>query len=172
MDVISHGLWGGVTVGRRSRKSFWTAFAFGVAPDVIAFGPFLVNRLLHQGAEFFEHFGKKPDPSLIPAYVHSLYNVTHSLIVFAAAFALVWLLRRKPLVEMWAWALHVCMDIFTHNGAFFPTPFLWPASDFHVNGIPWSTPLIFFPNLFLLAVLYGWFLYGKMKPKLPKDPLA
>lgn len=171
MDVLSHGLWGGITVGRRSKKSFWTAFAFGVAPDVIAFGPFLGNRLLLHGADFLEHIGKRPDASLIPDYVYSLYHLTHSLVVFAAAFAIVWIARRKPLVEMWAWALHVCMDIFTHNSAFFPTPFLWPVSDAHFEGIPWSTPIIFFPNLFLLAVLYGWFLYRKARPKLPKEPL-
>jgi hypothetical protein len=172
MDVISHGLWGGITVGRRNRKSFWTAFAFGVAPDVVAFGPMFANGLLAHGLDFFGHLGHRPDASMIPDYVYSLYNVTHSLVVFAAAFALVWLIRRKPLIEMLAWGLHVVMDIFTHNDAFFPTPFLWPVSNVHFSGIPWSTPIIFFPNLFLLAVLYGWFLYQKRRRNPPKNPSA
>ncbi len=172
MDVLSHGLWGGVTVGRSSRKSYWTAFAFGVAPDVIAFGPFFGDRLLLHGAEFFEQIARKPDPTLIPAYVHTLYHYTHSLVIFAAAFIIVWIARRKPMMEMLAWGLHICMDIFTHNSAFFPTPFLFPISDWHFDGIPWSSPIIFFPNLAVLAVLYGWYFYRKARPKLPRDPLA
>lgn len=165
MDILSHGLWGGITVGRSSRVSFWTAFCFGVAPDLFAFGPLFANRMFIHGLDFLNNLGKPPDASSIPAYVHSVYNVTHSLVVFAAAFAAVWLIRRKPLLEMGAWALHICMDIPTHGTAFFPTPFLWPVSDFHVDGVPWSRPFIFFPNVALLAVLYAWFLYKRKKPK-------
>jgi len=172
MDVFSHGLWGGITVGRRSRKSYWTAFAFGVAPDVVAFGPFFGDRLLVHGMDFLQQLGHKPDPAMIPAYVHSLYHLTHSYLTFAAAFIIVWIARRKPLHEMWAWGLHITMDIFTHNSAFFPTPFLWPLSDFHVDGIPWSRPVIFFPNWLALGILYGWYFYRKARPRLPKDPLG
>jgi hypothetical protein len=171
MDVFSHGLWGGITVGRKNRKSFLTAVAFGMAPDVIAFGPFMITRLLDQGTDFFSRLGKRPEISTIPDYVHATYNVTHSLVVFSVAFTLLWLIRGKPLVEMWAWALHICMDIPTHGLEFFPTPFLWPLSDFHVNGVPWSRPYIFFPNWGLLIILYAWFLYRKRRPRLPKGPL-
>jgi len=164
MDIISHGLWGGITVGRRSGRSFWTAFCFGVAPDLLAFGPMFANRMFIHGLDFLNNLGKPPDASSIPAYVHSVYNVTHRLVVFAVAFAVVWLIRRKPLLEMGAWALHICMDIFTHSTAFFPTPFLWPVSDVHFDGMPWSMPIIFIPNVVLLAVLYTWFLYKRAKP--------
>src|SRR6266568_549388 len=138
MDIISHGLWGGVTVGRKSRRSFWTAFCFGVAPDLFAFGPMFANRMFIHGLDFLNNLGKPPDASSIPAYVHSVYNVTHSLVVFAVAFAVVWLIRR--------------------------TPFLWPVSDVHFDGTPWSTPIIFIPNVVLLAVLYARFLYKRAKP--------
>jgi len=169
MDVFSHGLWGGITVGRSSRKSYWTAFAFGVAPDVIAFGPFMVTRLMDQGPEFFSHLGKRPELATIPEYVHSIYSVTHSLVVFALAFAIVWAIRRKPMMEMLAWGLHICMDIPTHSLKFFPTPFLWPVSDFHVNGTPWSSPYIFFPDWGLLIIIYVWYFHRKHKQKLAKD---
>lgn len=46
----------------------------------------------------------------------------------------------------------------THSTNFFPTRFLWPISEARVNGVPWSKPVIFFPNVALLVVLYGWFL--------------
>jgi hypothetical protein len=165
MDVFSHGLWGGITVGRGSKKSFATAVAIGMAPDVIAFGPFLAAHLLDQGWSFFSHLGKRPELSSIPEYVHSVYSVTHSFLVFATVFLLVWALRRKPMWEMLAWGLHICMDIPTHGLEFFPTPFLWPLSDFHVDGVPWSRPYIFFPNWGLLIILYGWFIYRKYRPK-------
>jgi len=152
-------------VGRKTRRSFWIAFCFGVAPDLFAFGPLFANRMLIHGLDFLNNVGKPPDTASIPAYVHGVYNVTHSLVVFSVAFVAVWLIRRKPLYEMGAWVLHICMDIPTHSTAFFPTPFLWPVSDFHVDGVPWSRPYIFFPNVALLAVLYAWFLYKRAKPK-------
>jgi hypothetical protein len=77
----------------------------------------------------------------------------------------VWLVRKKPLLEMGAWVLHICMDIPTHGTAFFPTPFLWPVSDLHVDGVPWSRPYIFFPNVALLAVLYAWYFFKRRRAR-------
>jgi membrane-bound metal-dependent hydrolase YbcI (DUF457 family) len=163
MDTLSHGLWGGIALGRASRRSFWTAFGFGIAPDLFSFGLVFANGLLTHGLDFFNGLGHPPDPALIPAYVHQLYNATHSLVVFAVVFALVWLWRGQPMLELGAWGLHIVVDIFTHSEAFFPTPFLWPLSEARVNGLPWSDPRIFFSNVVLLAALYGWFYYRRRK---------
>ena len=46
MDIFSHGLYGGVLTGRKSRKSFWTAFIFGISPDLFSFGIFTLSILL------------------------------------------------------------------------------------------------------------------------------
>jgi hypothetical protein len=164
MDIVSHGLWGAITFGRASRRSFWTAFLIGMAPDFFSFGLVFANGVLLHGLDFLHGLGHPPDPSLIPAYAHSLYNVTHSLVVFAAVFGLVWIARRKPFMELGAWGLHIAMDIFTHNDDFFPTPFLWPISDAHVNGVPWGNPIIYIPNVLLLALLYVWYFYKRKKP--------
>lgn len=163
MDIVSHGLWGGIALGRASRRSFWTAFLIGTAPDLFSFGLVFANGLRAHGLDFFNGLGHPPDPALIPAYVHQLYNATHSLVVFAAVFGLVWLLRGKPFMALGAWGLHIAVDIFTHSEAFFPTPFLWPVSDVHVSGIPWSEPRIFFSNVGLLAALYAWFFFRRKK---------
>lgn len=167
MDIISHGLWGSLGFGRRSRKSFWVAFFFGIAPDLFSFGIFTATVWLGlvSGPDWAAGL---PDPSLIPQYVHGMYNVTHSLIVFAAAFGLVWLIRKKPLYELSAWGLHILVDIPTHSDRFFPTPFLWPLSDVSVNGTPWSHPWIFIPNVTLLILLYLWFFV--VKKRLAKMP--
>ena len=46
---------------------------------------------------------------MIPTYVYHAYNVTHSLVIFAAAFALVWMIRRKCPWVMGAWGLHILL---------------------------------------------------------------
>jgi len=103
----------------------------------------------------------QPDPTLIPAYVHILYNITHSLIIFIILFGLVWLFLKHPVWEMGAWAIHIGLDIFTHGFEFFPTPFLWPLFDYKFNGEPWGNPWIFIPNVILLIVTYTYFFWWK-----------
>ena len=151
MDIISHGLWGGLVAGRKSKKIFWTAFAIGLAPDLFSFGILFGARIL--GLASGPDWGNgPPDPASIPQFVDVLYNITHSLVIFALVFGLVWFIRKKPFIPLFAWAIHILVDIFTHSTAFFPTPFLWPVSDFVINGMNWGQPIIFFPNLALLAV--------------------
>ncbi|MFZ1626633.1 MAG: hypothetical protein WAT81_02400 [Candidatus Moraniibacteriota bacterium] len=47
MDIFSHGLYGGIAFGRRSRPRYWLAFFFGIAPDLFSFGLFFVLTLLN-----------------------------------------------------------------------------------------------------------------------------
>jgi hypothetical protein len=158
MDVLSHGLWGGIAFGRKTRRDFWIAFACGVLPDLLAFGPHFAGSIwtsLNGGT--FQPTDPQHGYAAIPAYVFLVYRVTHSLVVFLAAFLIVWTLRRRPFWPMAAWGLHIAMDIPTHSLRFFPTPFLWPLSDFTVDGIPWSRPVILLPDILLLVLLYGGF---------------
>lgn len=156
MDTLSHGLWGSLAFGRKNKTSFWLAFFFGVAPDLFSFGPFFVGSFL--GIFTRPPFSSVPPPeSAIPDFVHLLYRPTHSLIIFSAAFLLIWFIRKKPLWEMSAWALHILYDIPLHTEHFFPTPFLWPVSSYSFDGWSWGSPWIFFPNVAVLAILYFWF---------------
>lgn len=163
MDIISHGLWGGVTVGRSSRKSYWIAFLFGMAPDLFAFAPTFIGRVFTNGFASLSRVGQKPELSEIPEYVFQLYNISHSFVVFGAVFLVVWLLRGKPMWEMCAWALHIAIDLPTHSLSFFPTPFLWPISNVRVDGHPWSDPIIFVPNVVLLLVVYSVYFLRKRR---------
>ncbi len=128
-----------------------------MAPDLFSFGIYFVLTLIGVVEHPNWTSGQHPDPSAMPSFVNAAYNGTHSLVVFAIVFGLVWLTRKKPLYEMLGWPLHILVDIPTHSEKFFPTPFLWPVSDFHVNGHNWGDPIIFVPNLILLAGLYVWF---------------
>lgn len=165
MDILSHGLYGGAALGRKRRADFWLAFFFGIMPDLFAFGLPISHLLFSTLSGEQVDFTRTPDEGYrdIPAYVFSLYNISHSLVVFLATFLLIWLIRKKPLWEMGAWGLHVVMDIATHSERFFPTPFLWPLSDYTFSGISWGEPIIFFPNLILLAVIYGYWWYARRK---------
>jgi len=160
MDIISHGLYGGVAFGRKTKVSYVKAFFFGVMPDLFSFGIFTLVTTL--GFASGPDWGSgPPDPASIPAYVHALYNVTHSLIIASVVIGLARLIRGKFLPEFFAWPLHILVDIPTHSNEFFPTPFLWPISNFHVDGISWGNPYIFFPNLVILATLYLWFFLSR-----------
>ncbi len=166
MDIISHGLWGGLAFGRRRRRDYWIAFFIGLAPDLFSFGLLTAATILGLSPSP-DWRGGTPSPDAIPAYVHVLYNYTHSLIIFAVAFGLIWLIRRKPYLPLLAWGLHIGMDIFKHSRGFFPTPFLWPLSSFTINGTPWSNPWIFFPNWIALIIGYVvWYLRRKRRKKI------
>ena len=149
MDVVSHGLWGGLAFGRKSKKLFGLALIFGALPDLIPFS-FEFVRLLFGESFRLTH----PDLGMIPSYVYMLYNHTHSLVVFGFIFLLTWAIIKKPFLPMAAWGLHILMDIPTHSLEFFPTPFLWPISDYKFNGMLWTSPAVFIPNIVALLVLY------------------
>lgn len=162
MDVISHGLWGGLAFGRKTKKDYWLGFSFGVAPDVLSFGILTIVQIL--GLRPAIDWESGPVAAAIPDYVYQFYNITHSLIIFAAVFGIIWLIRKKPYLPLLAWGFHVLLDIFTHSTQFFATPFLWPLSNFKFNGTPWSHPEIFFPNWALLIIGYIiWRRYTKRK---------
>ncbi len=157
MDFISHGLWAGVASGRKKKSDFWKSFTWGAMPDIIPFAPvFLVgfyNMIFKQGDSFLG----KPDISSIPSYVFDIYSVTHSYFTFILVFLILYFIYKKPNWLMIGWPIHITMDIFTHSKDFFPTPFLWPFSDYRFDGVSWSNSYILIPNMVLLLIFYTYF---------------
>lgn len=159
MDILSHGLYAGIAVGRKSRRDYLIAFFFGIMPDLLAFGPLFVSGLL--GFSAWPQRMEPPALSGIPSYVFSTYHVTHSLVVYAVFFAILWWLGKRHFAYLTlGWPLHILVDIPTHVATFFPTPFLWPLSSFSVSGMQWGQPLIFIPNVIFIILLYlFWYLW-------------
>ena len=153
MDVFSHGLWGSIIFGRKNKRTFWLTFLIGIAPDVLSFGPFFLAGFLGL-ARRSDFSGHPPDPTLIPSYIDKLYNLTHSLVIFGMVFLILWAILRKPFWPLMVWGFHIFLDIFTHSFEFFPTPFLWPISDFKLDAWLWTNPWIYLPNILLLISLY------------------
>jgi len=164
MDFISHGLWGGIICGRKNKKNFLWSFLIGIAPDVLSFGILFVMIILG----FIDQPDFKIDShnsNSFPSIIYTLYNITHSLIIFGAVFLIIWLFFKKPFLLLFSWGIHIVLDIFTHSFEFFPTPFLWPLSDFKLDAWTWGSYWIFIPNVILLILLYFWFFIARRNKK-------
>lgn len=189
MDILAHGLWTNAIYEiaarheKRMRTKKETRFAifFGIAPDLIAFGFPVIFRLVrgrtlwsYANARFQSEWGDMhilsslvpvPAPIYIPSYVYTLYNFTHSFVIFAAVFCIVWMLRGRPYSLLGAWGLHIGIDIFSHNNAFFPTPIFFPLSRFYLSGVSWADPTFMVVNYSSLAFVYFLLYRTKMRQR-------
>ncbi len=155
MDTFSHALWGRGLFGYRGRP--WLALFFGAMPDLFSFGILLTVRILSGN---FQLGGGPPSLDTIPWWVFINYDISHS---FVSAFLCIWIVnryRKDIAFAMWAWPFHILLDFPFHTKEFFPTKLLYPLTDFSFDGIPWSRPEIWFPNLAGIIIL---FIYRKYK---------
>ena len=123
MDIVSHALWSGVVLGRKNKKRFIGVVIFSVLPDIFGEGiMFLFMFLGLDGMPSLEN--GHPNIADYPIYAQNFYNSSHSLVVFALAFLLIYMLNKKVYWPMLGWGLHILIDIPTHSIELFPTPFL------------------------------------------------
>lgn len=168
MDIVSHGIWAGLatkTANNKLKKRLNPplAFFFGVFPDLFAFTLpfiFLLWNLIFNGANIsdLQHShsmeGTPQDSMLLNNLTFNLYNLSHSFIIFILVFLIVFLILKRPVFEMFGWLMHILMDIPTHTYKFFPTPFLWPFSDFKISGFSWGTPWFLVLNYSAIIFVY------------------
>jgi membrane-bound metal-dependent hydrolase YbcI (DUF457 family) len=164
MDFVSHALWGGVSFGRKNKNNFLLAAGISILPDILTEGLFGVLYLLNIGGMPGWENGH-PNIGDYPMFAQNLYNITHSLVIFVLVFALLWVAAKKPIWIIAVWGLHILIDIPTHSLDLFPTPFLWPISDFKVDGIGWDNPVILAIDIMLLIVVYSLWLYPEFHRK-------
>lgn len=148
MDTLAHGLWTNVIYHRQRAADRWWAIFFGIAPDLLSFGPFMVWRFM-QDFRFV-----RPNVVDIPTYVSIIYNYTHSVIIWLLVFGFVFFWRSEIWWPLSAWGLHIFIDIATHTFEFFPTPFLFPLSSWKINAINWADPIFMLMNYTLLILVY------------------
>lgn len=176
MDILSHGLWGvvaGKAVARRTgrKASGRTWFWWGIFPDLFAFGvpiswflgSVLIGRISLSDFPHPSRYGEPPDLVRYPIFrlAPELYQLSHSLFVFAAVLALTYLIWRRNREILWrhwmpmfAWLVHILMDVPTHSYRFYPTPVFFPLSDWKFDGIAWSVPWFMVLNYSSLAVAF------------------
>ena len=170
MDVLAHGLWGGVGFSHLDRKKFTAAFLLGMAPDLLSFGLFHLTHPQWIGLRILGRISGPPPPAILPEFVFYAYNFTHSLILWGLLFALVWSWVRHPPWVLLAWGLHILCDIPTHSLTYFPTPYLWPLSTPFVRGISWATGWFMVTNYtaillaYMAARWYRWRMADRLTP--------
>lgn len=190
MDTLAHALWALAAaklanLRLKSNKTFkknlkrgndrlnvWLSAFFGIAPDIFSFGiwfAFMIfNAVLGNGfsREFHESWnGSTSAVVLLREIVSGMYNLTHSMIVFLIVFGLVYLWKKRFVLEMLGWPLHIMIDIPTHTQEFYPTPFLFPLSNWTFDGISWGQSWFMITNYSLLAITYIALAYFSWKQK-------
>ena len=161
MDTQSHALWGKGLFGYRKYR--WYSFLFGALPDLFSFGIYFIHSIFFSSSPVMG----RPTRSEIPEWVYSLYDISHSLVIASIIIFIAYKINKEFAFPMLAWPAHIILDFFTHSIEFFPTPILWPISDFKFDGIPWSNPIIFFTNVLLIFLL---FIYRRKKSNSLKKP--
>jgi len=160
MDLFAHALWtAAATTGVRRKwlqpiSLKWAIF-WGIFPDIFSFAVPAVVRIWWYATGTTHSL--KPDPNGPQhfQFVWQLYYCSHSFVIFGIVFALVWLVARRPVWEMLAWALHIAVDLFTHQGIF-ALHFLWPLSSHGFSGIRWESRWFQLCNYGALAAVFAW----------------
>ena len=149
MDTVSHALWGFGLFGYR--RFPWLAAFFGAFPDLVSFGVLFIKRIVT--GEF--HFGAPPLDT-IPQWVFIIYNYSHSFVIAFLIIGIVFTFHKSCGFAMLAWPFHILLDFPFHTKAYFPTKLFWPLSNVTIDGIPWTHPAIWFPNLAGIIILFFW----------------
>jgi hypothetical protein len=161
MDILAHGVYNLAlqkNIKKKSKKiNTWEAISWGILPDLIPFGiPLLFG--LFSGNSFNHH-------SVVGGFdiARVLYPFTHSLVIFFGVFLVMYVIKKKWYLPMLGWGLHVLMDIPLHTPEYFPTPFLFPISDWTLPfGIAWSTPYIWI-SLWIFVLIWLFLSYRRKK---------
>ncbi|MGI6225202.1 MAG: hypothetical protein ACOYJ1_03010 [Peptococcales bacterium] len=125
-------------------------------PDALAFVPLVVLKLLAGDLVM-----GRPDLNSNPPWVYTIYNWTHSLVISGVIVSILLYINKRIGIAASAWMLHILMDIPAHTRAYFPTPFLYPLSDFTFDGI--SSIKFWAVNWIVLIFVYT---YSYFKSKL------
>lgn len=158
MDIIADGLWA-VVAGKAANKKLkkpinaWIAGFWGMFPDIFSFfvAAVWVGWELLFGTFHFSDLPRHPEPGEGPPQnafwvfqlSYELYNISHSIVIFFVVFFLAWVMMRRPYLELFGWLIHIIVDVPTHTIGHFPTPFLWPLSEWKFDGFAWwEFPLV------------------------------
>ena len=175
MDILAHMLWAnygaraGNKVLEKKKKPVislaWPTW-WGVFPDLFAFTiPFciVIFNVIFKGQSLSlirNHHGLAGGFDI----ASFLYQFSHSLVIWAVVFAVVWILSRRPRLVLLGWLLHILIDIPSHAGNMYPTPFLFPISDYRfLDGISWANPTYMIVNYSLLLIFTLYFFSKRKK---------
>jgi len=155
MDFLAHLLWTSIIFNKQ--KKWYLALPFGVLPDLCSWFIYMIYEIFVGGS-----FGK-PLLQQIPTWVITLYGISHSIFVAAVVLAIVYLIFRKIPFYLWAYPIHILIDIPSHSRSFLPTPFLWPVSNWYFPGISWDNHWFMIVNYTLIIICLGYIFWKRRK---------
>ena len=147
MDTLSHALWGKGLFGYRGHGKI--AILFGSMPDLCSFGILFLLRIINNTFNSAE-----PNIQDIPNWIVFNYNITHSFVTAFLFISIMYRFNKKIAFAMLAWPFHIVLDFPFHTKEYFPTQLFFPISDFSFDGIHWSNPEVWFPNLAGIIILF------------------
>lgn len=173
MDIFAHTLWANAAARTANKKlekkgkslrihPLWTGF-WGVFPDLFAFSiPFIISIYgIITGNISFDSLSHHGLPNGFDL-AGTLYQYSHSLVIWTAVFIITWIISKRPRWELLGWLLHILIDIPSHSIEFFPTPFLFPISEYRFPyGISWANQWYMIINYLLLLVVFSYSLFKK-----------
>jgi hypothetical protein len=173
MDILAHALWTNILARGAEKRAelrrkkllniIWTTF-WGVFPDLFAFTiPFVIGIWGWIVGTGFMYGRTAIATGLAP----TLYLYSHSLVIWAIVFIVVWAYYKRPRWELLGWALHILIDIPSHANGFYLTPVLFPISDWKfTHGVSWAHPVFMIVNYSTLLTVWGsYFIYRLVQKK-------
>ena len=154
MDYFAHGLWSYIFFNKTKKPLY--AVLFGILPDSTSWLIYMVVRIFTGSLAM-----GKPNLHTVPPWMDTLYGISHSLIIFLLVAIIVYLVYKKIPIYLFAWPIHILIDIPTHSRDFLPTPFLWPISNWAFPGISWGTRWLFVSYWSLIIVLIIFIVFRK-----------
>jgi len=143
MDIISHGLIGGLlSVKQKSKKNiFWVVF-FSVLADLFFIPAFFYLGHTNKRFLWIPANSDWLNFSFYHPYLDILATISHSFIfAFLIILPLIFLFK-LPKMAFFAYLIHIFIDILTHTGEF-NIKLFYPLSDWAIGGFTdaWGWPI-------------------------------
>jgi len=157
MDIVSNALWANALFNER--KWVKEAVIFSLVPDI---GYLIIVLYIL----FATPRGVPYALSYVPPTAEVPYFMLHSFVFLAVVALLFYKFKREMLPALSGWALHIIIDIPTHDEPLL-TQFLYPVSDFGIQGTTWLNVWVLLINYCALGVVYSILLVKQIlkKPK-------
>ena len=131
MDLITHVLVTRKFIGKEN--STVVAGVVADAPFYLTYPPYVV---LQKKVKYALTTGDWP---VAPKWMETAHHAFHSIpLLLVGSFLVSLVTGRFPRQITAAWLLHILIDIPTHSRRRWGPRFLWPFSDFAVDGVSWA----------------------------------
>jgi hypothetical protein len=169
MDIVAHTLWTALAIASWRRRKPITgpmaaaALSMAALPDAVQLLPIALWWLFGNGtldalqAYAMASPGVEPSlPPLVRDAAHHLHCALHSAPIAAAVSLALWPVLPKLWAPLFAWWLHIVVDVFTHSADYYAVPVLYPFTYRGFDGVAWNAPWFMALNYVALATVSVW----------------